>query len=141
MYARATSCGLCHLTHSRHRQCAAQACHLGLQRDDGLLECGVLLCIKEVGIPHIGTRPPIIMLANREMATPVLGMRRERDVEVPRHGLLRMEHPLPPEGESIERALVSFVGIFPLSEVREGGLHTRERVVNVMVCQEHAYAS
>ena len=43
----------------------------------------------------MGTRPPIIMLANCEMATPVLGVRRKGDVEVPRHERLRVQHPLP----------------------------------------------
>jgi hypothetical protein len=46
-----------------------------------------------------------------------------------------MQHPLSPQGESIERSLVYGVGVFPMGEVREGGLHTRERVVNFMVCQ------
>jgi len=46
------------------------------------------------------------MLANREVATPVLGLRGKRHVEVPRHGLLRVQHPLPPEGETIERAFI-----------------------------------
>ena len=61
------------------------------------------------------------MLANRKMATPVLGMRRERDIEVPRHGLLRMPRPLPPEGETIERALIiTGIGVCPLREGGEG---------------------
>jgi len=72
------------------------------------------------------------------MATPVLGMRRKGDVEVSRHALLRLQHPLPPQGESIERALIiARVGVCPLREGREGGLHTFQRVLNVMVCQEH----
>src|SRR5437870_1330003 len=82
------------------------------------------------------------MLAYCEMATPVLGMRRERDVEVPRDSLLRMQHPLPPEGKSIERALIiARIGVGPLREGREGGLHTLQRVLNVMICQEHTSAS
>jgi hypothetical protein len=63
----------------------AQAGYLGLQRDDGFLECGTLLGSQEVGIPYVGARPQILMLTDREMATPVLGMRRKREGEVPRH--------------------------------------------------------
>src|SRR5262245_23671528 len=82
------------------------------------------------------------MLANREMATPVLGMRRKGDVEVPRHERLRVQHPLPPQGESIERALIiTRIGVGPLREGRKGGLHKFQRVLNVMVCQEHTSAS
>src|SRR5439155_22483161 len=138
MYARVTACRRRSLPHSCHRQRAAQAGHLGLQRDDGFLECGTLLSIQEVGIPHVGTRPKVIMLANRKMATPVLGMRRKRDVEVSRYDLLRQQHPMPPEGEASKRALIlARIGVGPLREKREGGLHTLKRVLNVMVCQEH----
>ena len=60
-----------------------------MQRDNSFLEGGTLLGIQEVGIPYVGARPKIKMLAYREMATPVLGMRRKRDVEVPRPELFR----------------------------------------------------
>ena len=85
-----------HLPHACDRPRVAQTCSLGLQRDDGFLECGTRLGIQEVGIPSIGTGLKIRMLACREMATPGLGMGRKRDGAMPRHTRLRLQHPLPP---------------------------------------------
>jgi len=90
MDARTTSDRPRHLTDARHRPHAGQVCHLGLQRGAGFFECHALRGIKKVGIPHVGTRPSIRTLANGEMATPVLGMCRERAREVSSHGLFRM---------------------------------------------------
>ena len=127
-----------HLPHSCHRQRVAQACSRGLQRDDGFLECGPRFGIQEVGIPSIGTGPDIVMLACREMATPVRGMGRKRDGDLPRRARLRLQHPLPAQGASIKRALiVTRIGVGPLRQGREGGLHLFQRVLPVMVCQEH----
>ena len=62
-----------HLPHACNRHRVTQACSLGLQRDDGFLECYTRLGIQEVGIPSIGTGPEVIILACRELAAPVLG--------------------------------------------------------------------
>jgi hypothetical protein len=90
-----------------------------------------------VGLPSIGTRPAIIRLACREMATPVIGMGRQPDGAMPRRVRLSPQHPRPPQGASITRALiVTRLGVGPLRQGREGGLHLCQRVLPVMVCQE-----
>jgi hypothetical protein len=126
------------LPHACNRQRVAQACSRGLQRDDGFLECGTRLGIQKVGIPSIGTGPAIIRLACRAMATPVRGMGRNRDGAMLRRARLRLQHLLPPQGASIKRALiVTRIGVGPLRQGREGGLHLCQRVLHVMVCQEY----
>jgi hypothetical protein len=126
-----------HLPHACNRHRGAQACSLGLHCDNGFLEGGTRLGLQEVGIPSRGTGPAIIMLACRERTTPVLGMGCKPDGAMPRRACLRLQHPLLPHGASITRALiVTRIGVGPLRQGREGGLHLFQRVLPVMVCEE-----
>ena len=92
---------------------AEQAYYLCLQCDDGFLEGRALYSIKDVGVAHIGTRPEIIMLADGDMATSVICIRGEGDVEVSRHDLVRIEHKAPPQRASAQSTLVPVIGVFP----------------------------
>ena len=52
------------------------------------------------------------------------------------HFLLTFQEVIP-----ISKTRNQLIGICPLREGREGGLHTLKRVLNVMICQEHTSAS
>lgn len=63
-----------------------------------MVASGRALCgLQEVSVADIGTRPQIRILANGEIATPVVLIRYKGNVKAPRHELLWIEHQAPPD--------------------------------------------
>ena len=112
------------------RSVTEEICHLPLEAHDRVLQGRAGLGIHKEGIVAIGTRPEVAVLADAEMARPGRSMGVERDEERPRRGSFGSGTNSPQMRES-RVGFIDLVVMFPIGEMREGGLRLLQGSLNL----------